>query len=167
MIKGKVHKYGANVDTDAIIPHRYLDSSDPAQFARYCMAGIDKAFGERVQAGDMIVATSNFGCGSAREHAALSIKTCGISCIIANSFARIFYRSAINIGLPLLECEDAVSHTDEGDILEVDIFSGEIRNLTKNMIFKAKPFPPFFADVIKSGGLIEYTKKRLASGSNR
>ena len=163
MPKGKVHKYGANVDTDAIIPARYLNVSDPAELTKHCMEDIDKDFVNRVQAGDIIMSTTNFGCGSSREHAPLAIKASGISCIIAKSFARIFFRNAINIGLPLLECEEAVDKTEAGDILQVDLSSGKIKNLTKSMVFTAKPYPDFMAELISAGGLIEHTKKRLAS----
>ena len=163
MLKGKVHKYGENVDTDAIIPARYLNVSEPAMLARHCMEDIDKGFMKRVQSGDIIVATTNFGCGSSREHAPLAIKTAGISCIIARTFARIFFRNAINIGLPLLECDETVDNTDAGDILEVDLASGKIKNLTKNTEFTAKPYPDFMTGLIAAGGLIEYTKKNLVS----
>jgi len=162
MLKGKVHKYGANVNTDVIIPARHLNISEPAELARHCMEDIDKDFLKRVGAGDIIIATTNFGCGSSREHAPLAIKAAGISCIIAKSFARIFFRNAINIGLPLLECGEAVDNTDAGDTLEVDLSSGRIKNLTKGMTFTAKPYPDFMAELISAGGLIEYTKKRLA-----
>jgi len=162
MLKGKVHKYGANVDTDAIVPARYLNVSEPAELARHCMEDIDKDFVKRVQPGDIIMATTNFGCGSSREHAPLAIKAAGVSCIIAKTFARIFFRNAINIGLPLLECEEAVTQTEAGDILEVDLSSGRIKNLTKGKKFTAQPYPDFMAELISTGGLVEYTKKRLA-----
>jgi 3-isopropylmalate/(R)-2-methylmalate dehydratase small subunit len=162
MLKGKVHKYGANVDTDAIIPARYLNVSQPVELAKHCLEDIDPDFVKKVRAGDMIMATTNFGCGSSREHAPLAIKASGISCVIAKSFARIFFRNAINIGLPLLECEEAVANTEDGDILEVDITIGKIKNLTSGKEFSAKPYPDFMAQLIASGGLIEYTKKRLA-----
>ena len=163
MLKGKVHKYGANVDTDAIIPARYLSLSDPAELAKHCMEDMDKDFVGRVQPGDIIVAATNFGCGSSREHAPLAIRAAGISCIIAKSFARIFFRNAINIGLPLLECEEAVNNTEAGDILEVDLARGEIKNLTRSLVFTSKPYPDFMAELVSAGGLIEHTKKRLAS----
>jgi 3-isopropylmalate/(R)-2-methylmalate dehydratase small subunit len=163
MLKGKVHKYGANVDTDAIIPARYLNISEPAELAKHCMEGIDKDFLNRVKPGDIIVATTNFGSGSSREHAPLAIKAAGIYCVIAKSFARIFFRNAINIGLPLLECEEAVDKTKAGDILGVDLSSGKIKNITKGMTFVAKPYPDFMAELIAAGGLIEYTKKRIAT----
>jgi 3-isopropylmalate/(R)-2-methylmalate dehydratase small subunit len=146
-----------------IIPARYLNVSEPAELARHCMEDIDKDFVNRVEPGDIIVATTNFGCGSSREHAPLAIKAAGVSCIIAKTFARIFFRNAINIGLPLLECEEAVDNTGAGDILEVDLSSGRIKNLTRGMVFTAKPYPDFMAGLIAAGGLIEYTKKRLAN----
>jgi 3-isopropylmalate/(R)-2-methylmalate dehydratase small subunit len=163
MLKGKVHKYGANVNTDAIIPARYLNISEPAELAKHCMEGIDKDFVKKVKRGDIIVATTNFGSGSSREHAPLAIKAAGISCVIAKSFARIFFRNAINIGLPLLECEEAVNKTKGGDTLEVELSRGRIRNLTNGKEFTAKPYPDFMAGLISAGGLIEYTKKRLAT----
>ena len=163
MLKGKVHKYGADVNTDVIIPARYLNVSDPNELAKHCMEDIDREFVARVQPGDIIMATTNFGCGSSREHAPLAIKAVGISCIIAKSFARIFFRNAINIGLPLLECDDAVDKTEAGDLLEVDLSSGKIKNVTNGMTFTARPYPDFMAELISAGGLIEYTKMRLAS----
>ncbi|NQT31439.1 MAG: 3-isopropylmalate dehydratase small subunit [Deltaproteobacteria bacterium] len=163
MLKGKVHKYGANVDTDAIIPARYLNVSEPAELAKHCMEDIDEDFVKRVQPGDIMMATTNFGCGSSREHAPLAIKAAGISCIIAKSYARIFFRNAINIGLPLLECDQAVDKTEAGDNLEVDLSNGRINNLTNGMEFEAKAYPDFMAELISAGGLVEYTKKRLDS----
>ncbi len=162
MLKGKVFKYGADVNTDVIIPARYLNISDPAELAKHCMEDIDSDFVNRVKAGDIIVATTNFGCGSSREHAPLAIKAAGISCVIAKSFARIFFRNAINIGLPLLESEGAVDNTKAGDILDVDLVKGEIKNVTSGKKFSAKPYPEFMSELISAGGLIEYTKKRLA-----
>ena len=161
MLKGKVHKYGANVDTDAIIPARYLSLSEPGELAEHCMEDIDPEFLSRVKPGDIMVATTNFGCGSSREHAPLAIKASGISCIIARSFARIFFRNAINIGLPLLECDEAVDKIEANDIVEVDLSSGSIKNLNSGMVFTAKPYPHFMAELIAAGGLIEHTKKRL------
>ena len=163
MLKGKVHKYGANVDTDVIVPARYLYLSEPAELAKHCMEDIDSEFIKRAKPGDIIMATTNFGCGSSREHAPLAIKASGISCVIAQSFARIFFRNAINIGLPLLECDDAVAQTEAGDTLEVNLSRGKIRNLTSGLTFTAKPYPDFMAELISAGGLIEHTKKRLAS----
>jgi len=163
MLKGKVHKYGADVNTDVIIPARYLNVSDPAELVRHCMEDIDADFVKKVQPGGIIMATTNFGCGSSREHAPLAIKAAGISCVIAQSFARIFFRNAINIGLPLLECSEAVDNTEAGDTLEVELSTGKIKNLTRNLEFTAKPYPEFMAELISAGGLIEYTKKRLVS----
>ena len=161
MLKGKVHKYGANIDTDVIIPARYLMLSEPEELAEHCMEDIDKEFLSRVKPGDIMVATTNFGCGSSREHAPLAIKAAGISCIIAKSFARIFFRNSINTGLPLLESEEAVDNIDAGDELEVDLAAGTINNLTKGQKFTAKPYPDFMSELIADGGLIEHTKKRL------
>jgi 3-isopropylmalate/(R)-2-methylmalate dehydratase small subunit len=161
MFKGRVHKYGADVDTDAIIPARYLNMSEPEALAKHCMEDIDTDFVNKVKPGDIIVATTNFGCGSSREHAPLAIKAAGVSCIIAKSFARIFFRNAINIGLPVLECAEAVDNTEDGDVLEVDLESGRIRNLTNGKEFTAEPYPEFMAELVSAGGLIEYTRKRL------
>ena len=162
-MKGTVHKYGANVDTDAIIPARYLNTSEPAELAKHCMEDIDADFVTRQMPGDIIVATTNFGCGSSREHAPLSIKASGISCVIAKSFARIFFRNAINIGLPLLESEEAPDNINSGDVVEVNLSSGRIKNLTNGKTFTAKPYPDFMAGIFSAGGLIEYTKKRLTA----
>jgi 3-isopropylmalate/(R)-2-methylmalate dehydratase small subunit len=162
LLKGQVHKYGANVDTDVIIPARYLNVSEPAELAKHCMEDIDPQFVKNMKKGDIIVADANFGCGSSREHAPLSIKTAGVSCVIARSFARIFFRNAINIGLPLLESPEAVDNTQNGDTLEVDLAKGKITNLTNGKVFTAKPYPEFMSELISAGGLVEYTKKRLA-----
>ena len=159
---GKVHKYGANVNTDAIIPARYMNTSDPAELAKHCMEDIDPDFVAKVQPGDFIVATTNFGSGSSREHAPLAIKAAGISGVIAKTFARIFFRNAINIGLPILECDEAVEEIDFGDMLEVDLARGEIKNLTKDKLFQAKPYPDFMLELISAGGLIEHTKKKIS-----
>lgn len=158
---GKVHKYGANVDTDAIVPARYLNISDPAGLAKHCMEGIDTQFVQMVRSGDIVVAETNFGCGSSREHAPLAIKASGISCVIARSFARIFFRNAINIGLPILECGEAVEVTQPGDILEVELETGAIKNVTRGRVFQAKPYPEFMLELIVAGGLIEHTRRRL------
>ena len=160
-LRSKVHKFGANVDTDVIIPARYLNISDPAELARHCMEGIDSEFLSRVKPGDIIIATTNFGCGSSREHAPIAIKAAGISCVIAASFARIFFRNAINIGLPLLECKEAAEETEAGDILEAELESGEIRNVTRNKLFNAEPYPDFMLEIISAGGLIEHTRRKL------
>jgi 3-isopropylmalate/(R)-2-methylmalate dehydratase small subunit len=161
MLKGKVFKYGANVDTDAIIPARYLNVSEPALLAKHCMEDIDKDFVNKVRPGDIIMATTNFGSGSSREHAPIAIKGAGVSCVIAKTFARIFFRNAINIGLLLLECEEAVDSTDAGDVLEIDLSAGRINNLTRRKVFTARPYPDFMSGLITAGGLIDYTRKRL------
>ena len=154
--RGTVHKYGDNVDTDVIIPARYLNSSDGNELAKYCMEDIDKDFVNRVQKGDIMVANKNFGCGSSREHAPLAIKCAGISCVIAETFARIFYRNAINIGLPIIECEEAAKGIGTGDDVEVDFDSGMIYNHTKGTKFQGQAFPEFMQKIIKSEGLINY-----------
>ncbi len=163
MLKGKVHKYEADVNTDVIIPARYLSVSEPTELAKHCMEDIDADFISRMQPGDIMMATTNFGCGSSREHAPIAIKAAGISCIIAKSFARIFFRNAINIGLPLLESEEAVDNTIADDTLEINLVGGEIRNLTNGKTFTAKPYPDFMAEIIEAGGLIEHTINKLAS----
>lgn len=153
--KGKVFKYGDNVDTDVIIPARYLNTSNAKELAAHCMEDIDTEFVKNVSAGDIMVAGWNFGCGSSREHAPLVIKTCGTGCVIAKSFARIFYRNAINIGLPILECEEACNEIEPGDQVEIDFDSGEIKDITKGKTFKAQPFPEFIQNIIKAGGLLK------------
>ena len=162
-LRGKVHKYGDDVNTDVIIPARYLNVYDPAELAQHAMEDLDPEFLQRVKPGDIIIAGTNFGCGSSREHAPLAIKAAGISCVIAMSFARIFYRNAIDIGLPILECEEAADKTQAGDILEVELSTGEIVNITRGLTFKANPIPDFMLELIKAGGLIEYTKRKIAT----
>lgn len=157
-VKGRVFKYGDNVDTDVIIPARYLNTSDAKELAAYCMEDIDADFVKNVKDGDIIVANKNFGCGSSREHAPLAIKTAGVSCVIASTFARIFYRNSINIGLPILECDEAVKNIDAGDELEVDFKSGLIKNLTKNQEYQGEGFPEFMQKIIDNDGLIGYIK---------
>lgn len=161
--RGLVHKYGADVDTDVIIPARYLTTSDPAELASHCMEDIDPAFLKRVKVGDIMVATDNFGCGSSREHAPIAIKGAGISCVIAASFARIFYRNAVNIGLAILECPQAAAEIQAGSELEVDFLSGEIREPATGRVWQARPFPPFIREIIDAGGLVAATKRRLAA----
>jgi len=161
-LKGKAHKYGANVDTDAIIPARYLNVWEPAELAAHCMEDIDEEFLKRVKPGDIIVATTNYGCGSSREHAPIALKAAGVSCVIAQSFARIFFRNAINIGLPLLECTMA-DRIDAGNELEVTLETGEIKNITKHRTYKSEPYPEFMLQLVSAGGLIDYTKKRIQS----
>ncbi len=153
-VHGKVHKYNDNVDTDVIIPARYLNTSDGAVLASHCMEDIDADFATTVRNGDIIVAGANFGCGSSREHAPIAIKESGISVVIAKTFARIFYRNSINIGLAILECEEASERVENGDELQVDFNTGEILNLTKNEVYNAQPFPPFIQQIIEKGGLM-------------
>ena len=155
----KVYKYGANVDTDVIIPARYLNTQDPKELASHCMEDIDKEFIRRVKDGDIMVAGANFGCGSSREHAPISIKASGVSLVIANTFARIFYRNAINIGLPILECPEAVKNIYAGDTVSCDLSAGVIVNETTGMQFRAQPFPPFIQKIIDAGGLMNAVKK--------
>lgn len=161
-IRGKVWKYNDNIDTDVIIPARYLNMTDPADLAKHCMEDIDKDFASNVSKNDIIIAGENFGCGSSREHAPIAIKACGISAVIAKSFARIFYRNAINIGLPILESIDAANDAETGDIIEIDISKGEIKNISKNKTYQTAPFPESIQKIIKSGGLIEYTKSKIS-----
>ena len=158
--RGKVWKFGANIDTDAIIPARYLNTSDPAELSKHCMEDADPEFMRKMKPGDIIIAERNFGCGSSREHAPLAIKAAGISCVIAKSFARIFYRNSFNMGLPIFESSDLADNTAEGDEIEVDAASGEIVNLTRTMKFKANPIPSFMQELIASGGLMNYAQKK-------
>ncbi len=151
---GIVHKYGDNVDTDVIIPARYLNTSSHEELAAHCMEDIDKEFTSRVKPGDILVANKNFGCGSSREHAPIAIKASGISCVIASTFARIFYRNAINIGLPILECDEAAKEIQNGDEVEVDFDTGLIRDLTTGKSYQAQPFPEFIQNIIRKGGLL-------------
>ena len=161
--KGQVFKYGDNVDTDVIIPARYLNTPDAMELSKHCMEDIDKSFVEKVRPGDIMVAGWNFGCGSSREHAPLVIKTCGTGCVIAKSFARIFYRNAINIGLPILECPEAVDEISAGDVVEVNFDTGEIINQTTGKSYFAQPFPEFIQNIIKKGGLL----RALESSGNQ
>lgn len=158
---GKVIKYGDNIDTDVIIPARYLNTTDHKELASHCMEDIDKEFVNKVKDGDIMVGGANFGCGSSREHAPIAIKASGISCVIAKDFARIFYRNAINIGLPILECAEASEDIDEGNEVEVDFDTGVITNKTKNKIYQAVAFPEFMQGIINAGGLVEYIKKGM------
>jgi len=159
ILKGKVHKYGDNVNTDEIIPARYLNTAESSELARHCMEDIDGDFVKNVADGDIIVAGKNFGCGSSREHAPLSIKAAGVSCVIAESFARIFFRNAINIGLPIMEVKEAARKIKTGDILEINIKEGKIKNLTGHKSYSSKPFPDFLLKIIISGGLMNYVKR--------
>ena len=155
---GKVHKYGDNVDTDVIIPARYLNTADHKELASHCMEDIDKSFINKVTEGDIMVAGANFGCGSSREHAPIAIKASGISCVIASTFARIFYRNAINIGLAILECDEAAKNINDGDEVKIDFDTGVITNITKNETYQAEPFPEFIKDIINKGGLLNSIK---------
>ena len=161
MIEGKAHRFGRDIDTDAIIAARYLNVSDPAQLAEHCMEDIDPGFVNRVSKGDIMVADVNFGCGSSREHAPIAIKAVGCDAVIAKSFARIFYRNAINIGLPILECPEAADAISDGDTVRIDTDAGIIEDLTTGQKFEAHPFPEFIDQIIAAGGLVERTKKIL------
>ena len=163
-VRGKVHKYADNVDTDVIIPARHLTSADPKHLASHCMEDIDPDFASRVEVGDIIVAGKNFGCGSSREHAPVAIKASGVSLVIASDFARIFYRNSINVGLPIMECPEAVAAIDAGDIVEADFDSGVITDVIKGLSFQAGSFPEFIKEIMAAGGLVEYTKGKLGNG---
>ena len=165
VLRGKVHRLGPNIDTDVIIPARYLTTTDPDELAKHCMEDLDPMFVQRVTPGDIIVAEDNFGSGSSREHAPVAIKGAGIACVVASTFARIFYRNSINVGLPIVECREIVEVTEEGDELEVDLVSGKIVNLTKGVTAAAVPFPDFMRSIIEAGGLVPYLRSRLAGGS--
>ena len=159
-MRGKVWKYGDHIDTDVIIPARYLNDPDPAALASHCMVDIDESFAGSVQAGDIMVGGWNFGCGSSREHAPVAIQASGVSCVIAASFARIFYRNSINIGFPILECPEASAAINAGDIVSVDTKTGVITDETTGEKFQAKPFPPFIEQIIENGGLLNYLKQK-------
>ena len=158
--KGKVIKYGDNIYTDVIIPARYLNAYSPEELAAHCMEDIDKDFVNKVEAGDIMVGGANFGCGSSREHAPIAIKASGISCVIAESFARIFFRNAINIGLPILECPDASKDIEDGDVVSINFDTGVITNETKNKTYRAAAFPPFMQELINAGGLVKYIQSK-------
>ena len=158
-VSGKTYKYGDNVDTDVIIPARYLNTPDAQELAKHCMEDIDTAFASAVKPGEIMVAGKNFGCGSSREHAPLAIKTCGVACVIAATFARIFYRNALNIGLPILECPEAAQAIQAGDMVSVDFDTGVITDETTGKSFQGEPFPPFMQDLIAAGGLAAYRCK--------
>ncbi|OGW22359.1 MAG: 3-isopropylmalate dehydratase small subunit [Nitrospirae bacterium GWB2_47_37] len=161
LLKGNAWRFGDDIDTDAIIPARYLNTSDPEELARHVMEDADKEFPDKVKVGDMIVAGKNFGCGSSREHAPIAIKAAGMQAVIAKSFARIFYRNSFNIGLPIFESEEASEKIKEGDTLEIDADSGIIKNISTGEQYAAKPIPPFMQELIAAGGLIEWTKKKI------
>ena len=159
-VSGKTHKYGDNVDTDVIIPARYLNTPDAQELAKHCMEDIDAGFAARVRPGEIMVAGRNFGCGSSREHAPLAIKACGVACVIAATFARIFYRNALNIGLPILECPEAAAAIKAGDTVSVDFDTGVIIDETTGQTFRGEPFPPFMQELIAAGGLAAYRRAR-------
>jgi 3-isopropylmalate/(R)-2-methylmalate dehydratase small subunit len=161
----KAHKFGDHIDTDQIIPAKYLVTTDERELGMHCMETADQDFVKRVEPGDVMVAGVNFGCGSSREHAPISIKGAEVSCVIAKSFARIFFRNSINLGLPVLECPEAVDAIEDGDEIEVDLASGKIRDLTTEEVFTAKPYEPFMMEIINAGGLVPYTKQKLAAKS--
>jgi 3-isopropylmalate dehydratase small subunit len=161
VLEGRAWRYGRDVDTDVIIPARYLATDDPAELAAHCLEDLDPRFASDVQEGDILVAEENFGSGSSREHAALALKGCGVACVIASSFARIFYRNAINVGLPIMECPEAVGDVRTGHRLRVDLAGGSIENLDTGRSFRAAPFPPFVQEIILLGGLEEYVRLRL------
>ena len=161
MIQGRVHKFGHNIAVDAIIPATFANLSDPVELGRHCMQNLDPAFVRRVKPGDIIVAGSNFGCGLSREVAPLAIQGAGISCVVAKSFSRFFFRNAINAALPVLECPEALEGTEEGDLLEIDLLRAEIKNLSRKAFFTAVPYPDFILHLIAEGGLIEYARRRL------
>ena len=160
LLKGKAHVYGDDVNTDVIIPARYLNTSDPAELAAHCMEDLDKGFIQRAERGDVVVAGKNFGCGSSREHAPIALKAAGISCIIARSFARIFFRNSLNIGLPILECPEAAAAIRGGDSIEIELGKGLIRDLSLTKEFHAQPFPPFMQELIAAGGLLAYALRK-------
>ena len=162
---GTVWKYGDSVDTDVIIPARYLTTTDEAELAKHAMEDLDDGFASGVRSGDVVVAGANFGCGSSREHAPIALKGTGVSAVVASSFARIFFRNAINTGLPIVTCPEAVAATDAGDEVEVDVASGQVRNVTKNQTFEAEPLPDFIMDIVRRGGLVEWVKSRVGAGA--
>ena len=160
-IKGKVHKYGSNIDTDVIIPARHCVSIKEEDLAAHCLEDLDKDFVNKVQPGDILMAENNFGCGSSRENAPIAIKGAKVGCVVANYFARIFYRNAINIGLPILECSEAVAATETGDVLEIDLNAGQIFNVTKNQSFQGAVFPETMQEIVRMGGMVNYVRNRI------
>ncbi len=162
--KGRIHKFGDHIDTDQIIPARYLTTTDPAALASHCMEDADPTFARRVQPGDIMAGGINFGCGSSREHAPVAIKGSQVPCVVAKSYARIFFRNAINLGLPVVECPEAIDEAEDGDTFEVDLDAGVVRNMTKEREYRVTPFEPFMNELLEAGGLIPYTRRRLAAG---
>ena len=167
ILRGKTWKYGDNINTDVILPARYLNMSTEEELAPHCLEDLDAGFAAAVQVGDVVVAGHNFGCGSSREHAPLAIKGAGVGCVVARSFARIFFRNAVNIGLPILACPEAVDQAEGGHRLEIDLRSGRIHNLTRGRTHQAEPYPPFMLAIIEAGGLAAYTRRRIAEGVKR
>ncbi len=167
LLNGKVHRYGRDVNTDVIIPARYLNTSDPAELAAHCLEDLDAGFVGRVAPGDVIVAEENFGCGSSREHAPVAIKAAGVSCVVAKSFARIFYRNAINVGLPILECPEAVDAIEDGHEVCIDTDLGSIVDVTTGERFTAEPLPPFIAQIVADGGLVAHARRQAAESAGR
>jgi len=165
-ITGKVWKYGDDINTDLIIPARYMNTHDPKSLAAHCMEDLDKDFVKNVKPNDVIVAGKNFGCGSSREHAPIAIKQAGVGCVIAKTFARIFYRNCINMGMPILECPEAVEGVKTGDVLDIDLDAGKITNQSSGKTYQAAPFPPFMRSLMESGGLMNYAKKKLAGAKS-
>ena len=161
-MKGKAWKFGSDINTDEIIPARYLNTSDPAELARHCMEDADPAFLQKMIPGDLVVAEDNFGCGSSREHAPIALKAAGVSCVVANSFARIFFRNSINIGLPIIECPEAVAGTQEGDVIKVDLAAGVVRNETRGAQWRIAPLPEEMQKIIAAGGLMNFVKDQVA-----
>lgn len=166
-LEGKAWKFGSNVNTDAIIPGHYLNISDPGELAKHCMEGLDPQFPKKIKKGDIILAEGNFGCGSSREHAPIAIRAAGISCVVAKSFARIFYRNSFNMGLPILESDEAADGIDEGDRVEVDVATGKIKNLTRGTEFQANPMPDFMIELLNDGGLMKHVMKNIRSSNPR
>lgn len=162
-LKGKAHKFGADIDTDAIIPARYLNTSDPVELAKHCMEDADKDFMKKMKPGDIIVADKNFGCGSSREHAPIAIKAAGVSCVIAKSYARIFYRNSFNMGLPIFESVEAADGISADDEVDVDVNTGVIKNITTGKTYQAQPIPPFMQELIAAGGLMKHVAKKQAA----
>jgi 3-isopropylmalate/(R)-2-methylmalate dehydratase small subunit len=164
-LRGRVHRFGPNVDTDVIIPARYLTTTDPAELAKHCMEDLDPTFPQRVRPGDIMVAEENFGSGSSREHAPVAIKGAGVACVVAKTFARIFYRNAINVGLPIVECPEIVEATRDGDELTVDLVTGTVTNVSRGVTASAVPFPEFMRRIIEAGGLVPYLREKVAGGA--
>lgn len=163
ILRGRVWKYGDNIDTDAIVPARYLNTTSEQELASHCMEDWDASFVKEVRPGDIVVAGSNFGCGSSREHAPIALKASGVACVVAETFARIFFRNSLNIGLPILECPEAARATEAGQVLEIDLSTGRIFNVNTGVTYQASPYPEFMLALIEAGGLVEYTRRKIAA----